>query len=323
MNTSVDFCHIRLARWLLAYKLRAAGTTAEQRANFLQLNKPCETGLRQHRARTSTGKNMASFARRICPCLVFTMAALTFSGCHHKGRPAAWNGIWKLNAAKSRVHGAYFTIMIAPNGDVRITNEAYSFSFRCDGKEFSNGTNHTTLCTPVSANEWRLTGKSNGGSPHISIWDLSSDGRTLAICGSEIQPDGSEKPSEIIYERRSQGTGFAGRWQETMPLKTRPKLLVTALRGDILHLAYPEIGQYSDAPVGGTSVPLHGPRVHTGSEISITASGPQGFHTQIIFQGHVVREGTLSLSTDGKTLRQESWTPLKPSEMEVLIYDRE
>ncbi|MGC2270870.1 MAG: hypothetical protein WA539_02745, partial [Candidatus Sulfotelmatobacter sp.] len=50
VNRSVDFRHILLAGWLVADKVNATADSAEQRKQFLQLNKLCEMGLLQQRA---------------------------------------------------------------------------------------------------------------------------------------------------------------------------------------------------------------------------------------------------------------------------------
>ncbi len=50
VNRSVDFRHILLAGWLVADRVNATADSAEQRKQFLQLNKLCEMGLLQQRA---------------------------------------------------------------------------------------------------------------------------------------------------------------------------------------------------------------------------------------------------------------------------------
>jgi hypothetical protein len=256
-------------------------------------------------------------------CVVFCIVSLSMVGCKSRTRESVWNGSWKLNASRSQSYGSYFTVGIAPTGVVTVTNEANSFSFRCNGSEFQNGAGHTTVCTPANDSQWRLTGKSNGKDSNESIWDISPDGKVLTIRSSDFHPDGTQGLSKTSFTRRGGTSGFAGRWQDTAPLRSRPKTLDIALDGQHLHFAYPEIGQYSDSPLDGSIVPIHGPRVRPGSAMSLKAIGPREFRTQLIFSGHVIRNGTLDISEDGRTLLQETWEPEDQEEKDRLVYDKQ
>jgi len=204
-----------------------------------------------------------------------------------------------------------------------VTNEANSFDFRCNKKEFQNGADHTTVCTPVNGSQWKLTRRINGKVSGIFVWDISSDGKTFVIRSSELHSDGTQGASETTFKRLSGTNGFAGRWQEATPLKLRPKVLDVAVVGQRLHLAYPDTGQYSDSTFDGSIVPIHGPRVRSGSAISARAIGPRDFQIQLMLSGQVIRKGTLDISEDGRTLFQESWTPENPDEKDRLVYDKQ
>jgi hypothetical protein len=204
-----------------------------------------------------------------------------------------------------------------------VTNEANSFNFQCNKKEFQNGASHTTVCTPVNGGEWKLTRRINGKVSGTFVWDISSDNETFVIRTTELRPDGTQRASETTFNRRGGTNGFAGRWQEAMPLKLRPKILDVAVDGQRLHLEYPESGQYSDSPLDGFVVPIYGPRVRSGSAISVRAISSREFQTQLMLSGQVVRKGTLEISEDGRTLLQESWAPDNPDEKDHLVYDKQ
>lgn len=254
--------------------------------------------------------------------LWFLVIFLTLQGCEHRESGSLWTGTWKLDASKSQAYGSYFTIAIASDGLITVTNEAYDFSFRCDDTEFKNGTNHTTVCIRSNNEQWNLSGRTDGKDAGTSIWKISPDGTTFTIRSNEIQ-NGASQAVEMTYIRRSGTNGFAGQWQDTAPLRNHPKILEIGLNGKRLHLEYPEIGQYSDSLLGGVASPVHGPRVKPGSTIFVSATSPRQLSTQQMFSGKVIRYGTMDISDDGRTLLQESWKPESPSERDRLIYNKQ
>jgi hypothetical protein len=256
---------------------------------------------------------------------VLLVVLLMASGCH--GSSATWNGTWRLNPAKSRVQGgADIAVITSPDGQIRITNDAFNFDFRCNGKEYSNpnGKDLTTSCIQVGTAQWKLTYKRNGAVSSEVLWDLSPDATTLTIHGKSIQPDRSSRDVEHVYHRLGEGSGLSGRWQEGNPFSSRPPLLNLSLEGSTLHFAYPETGQYVDAPLDGTRTPMHtSPRARQGFAMSIKQASPVQMHTEISFEGRVIREGTLTISNDGRTIIQESWAPERLSEKDSFVYEKQ
>jgi len=257
-------------------------------------------------------------------CTGLCIASLAIQGCKDPNRESVWNGTWKLNVSESQAYGGYFTLGIAPDGVVTVTNEAYTSNFECNSKEFKNGAGHSIVCTPLNSRQWKLTTRTDDGKDTgTSVWEVSSDGKTLTVLSNELQADGTRRSNEITYTRRAGTNGFAGRWQNTTPLKSHPRILDIALNGKLLHLAYPEIGQYSDSPLDGSIVPLHGPRVQPGSSISVKAMSSREFYSQLIFSGRVIRKVTMNISEDGRTLVQESWASDNPNERDRLVYNKQ
>jgi hypothetical protein len=109
---------------------------------------------------------------------------------------ADWNGNWKLNTTKSRVQGgAFITVAKLPDGEMRLTNDAFNFDFRCNGSDFPNpnGRDLTTACLQANATEWKLTYKRSGTATTEALWDLSPDAKVLTIHSKSAQSDGSAK----------------------------------------------------------------------------------------------------------------------------------
>jgi hypothetical protein len=256
--------------------------------------------------------------------VILVVLLLAIGGC--KGPTPAWNGNWKLNPARSQVESGYITIAASPGAGIRLSNDAFTFDFHCDGKEYSNpnGEALTTSCNQMNTDKWKLTYRRKGTITSEVFWDLSPDGKTLSIHGKSIRPDGSSKPVLHVYYRRDEGKGFSGRWQASNPLESDPGLLALSLAGGRLHFAYPQIGEYVDAPLDGTTVPMHtGPGARAGFAMSVKQEGRLQMHTQLSFGGQVIQEGTLKLSDDGRTVVRQLWVPARPSETDSLVYEKQ
>jgi hypothetical protein len=250
-------------------------------------------------------------------CVAFCIVSLAIQGCKDRNRESVWNGTWMLSMSKSQAHGRYITIAIAPDTGVTLTNDVGSLNFRCDDQEFQNGSAHTSACRALNARQWKLTNRINGKVTEAAIWGISPDDQTLTI------RNGNSGASEFVYARRGGANGFAGRWQETTPLRALLKLMVVALNGQHLHLAYPETGEYSDSPIDGSIVPVHGLLVWPGTTISVKAISPREFDTQTMYSGKAVHKSTMELSEDGRSLLAESWRPDDPDEKDRLVYDKQ
>jgi hypothetical protein len=258
--------------------------------------------------------------RKVLYLLFVCAIVVVIEGC--SGAQSPWDGKWKLNELKSNFVGPTFSIAISPAGDYRIDNEASGYSFRCDGKDYPTGSGHTTSCDQINSLTIALKGKTNGVLSTDSIWEVSKNGKTLTINGNRTQSDGSIKHTEKVSERISGSTGFAGRWKDANPLDSQPKMLVLAVNQGVLHFEYPDIGQYSDSPLNGTQVPIHGPKVQPGTTYSAKMLDPHQLQMALSFAGKVVRLSNLRLSDDEQTLFAESWTPEHPDERDLRVFEK-
>jgi hypothetical protein len=156
------------------------------------------------------------------------------------------------------------------------------------------------------------------------LWDLSPDAKTQTVHGKSILPNGSFRDVEYVYHRLGEGSGFYGRWRSSNPFDSRSKILNLYLKGNTLLFAYPETAQYVIAPLDGTRTLMHGgPYAREGFSMSIKQESPVQMHTEISFEGHVIREGTLALSNDRRTIVQESWTPEHMDEKDSFVLEKQ
>jgi len=233
-----------------------------------------------------------------------------------------WNGTWKLNEAKSNIPGPSFSLTLLPTGEYHSDNGTYSFNFRCDGKDYPTRGTRTISCAKTGESVMDATTKENGKNVGTAHWKLSVDESTLTINGTSVESDGSVKTHEKVYRRTFGSNGFTGGWNDTERLKSHPPM-VLALSERTLHIAFSGSGEYMDPPLDGTDAPCHGPGVPEGLTVSIRPNGTREFLTLRRLHGQVLNQGSLRLSTDGRTLVEEYWKPEKPDQKATLVYDKQ
>jgi hypothetical protein len=250
-----------------------------------------------------------------------SVISITVLGCSGVASPL-WNGTWKLNQSKSSIPGPDFSIAILPVGEYLYDNGTYSYKFFCDGKEYPARLGHTISCLQTSASAIETTHIDNGTKVGLAHWELSADGKMLTIKGTSIQADGSAKPTEQVFSRTSESIGFAGGWRNTKRLESRPTMLLT-LNERSLHMAFSGTGEYVDVPLDGSDAPMHGPGMPQELTLAVKVIGPREFLTLKKFGGKLANEGSLKLTTDGRTLIEEYWNPKRPERKATLVYDRQ
>jgi hypothetical protein len=146
------------------------------------------------------------------------MALVAISSVLATGASGAANnpfiGDWKLDPSRSKL------------ADVmkveRLSSNKYVFEFGdspetivIDGTDQS-GVSGTTLAVSVERPDaWKVVRKKDGRVVIIANWELSKDGNTLADNFNAISPDGSTSTVDNVYQRKGQGSGFAGTWVST------------------------------------------------------------------------------------------------------------
>lgn len=248
------------------------------------------------------------------------LSAVASFGCF--GAPPTWNGRWKLNQSNSTIPGPSFVITQSSAGEYHFDEGSYSYSFRCDGKEYPTTPHRTLSCLQMSASVIETTTKENGVKVSTGHLELSADGKMLTSNRTSVLSDGSVKSTQNAYSRSSGSTGFAGGWKDTKRLESRPQLLL-ALDQQQLHISFSEGGQYIDLPLDGSDALMHGPSVPQGLTMAVKPRGPREFLTQKKMGDNVVNQGFLRLSMDGRTLLEEYWRPSQPEQKARLVYDKQ
>jgi hypothetical protein len=238
-------------------------------------------------------------------------------------QPNAWNGTWRLNERKSQSSGPTFNMTISPQGEFRIVTSSFSYKFYCDGK-YRIVTGHRSLaCLKATATTMDVAEKDNGIPVSTVHRELSADGKTLTQITTAISPNRQKESVKRVFVRFSTSSGLAGAWKDVRELDRRPQLMVTALTGSVLRLSFPREKQYTDMKLDGTDAVTHG--TASGDRVTLSAKpeGAQKILTTLKLNGTVVNQGVLLLSSDGRSITEETWRPDAPSVKTILVYEKQ
>jgi hypothetical protein len=176
-------------------------------------------------------------------------------------------------------------------------------------------------CVPRGPSALEVTAK-KGALATTSHWALAVDGKTLTIDSTIFQPSGPATKRTRVYARVSGSSGFSGAWKDVRSLETGPQVLVLAQNAHRLHYAFPELGQYADPALDGSDAAWEGPTVAPGATIAVKPNGPRELLMVRKFRGRITNQGLMRVSADGRTLAEAYWSPEKPDQKALLVYEK-
>src|ERR1700722_20014924 len=124
-------------------------------------------------------------------------------------------GDWKLDPARSKLTDVMKV--------KRLSSNKYAFDFGegspepivIDGTDQS-GVSGTTLAVIVERPDaWKVVRKKEGRVLLTANWELSKDGNMLTDNFNASSPNGSTSTVDYVYQRKGEGSGFAGTWVST------------------------------------------------------------------------------------------------------------
>jgi hypothetical protein len=250
---------------------------------------------------------------------VWAALALIAAPCLAAGK--SWDGTWKLDPAKSKMTGS--TVIITQNDNMyTLDTGSFKFSFGCDGKDYHVLPDRTISCTG-SGNSYMLVGKINGKVQSTVKRTISADGKTLTDVTTGTRPDGTAYTDHETDTRVGSGSGMAGTWKETAIKNSAPGVFVLKVNGDVLHYENPGYKDVSDSKLDGTPGPIKGPTAPAGLMVSNKSDGPNKVLSIVTLDGKELGRDVMTLSPDGKTITDVSWTPGKESEKQTYVYEKQ
>jgi hypothetical protein len=253
-----------------------------------------------------------------CACAAaLSMAAVV--PCFAAGSP--WDGTWKLDAAKSTLTGS--TITITQDGRMyTLDTGAIKFKVACDGKDYPIVANYSESCTG-SGNSFTIVTKINGADYSTTKRDISADGKTMTAVTTGKRPDGTAFTDRETEMREGSGTGMVGTWKETKVKNSAPESFMLKVSGNMLKMEDPGMKEGYEAKLDGTPAPMTGGAAPAGMTISNKPDGANKVVSVAMLNGKELGKDVMTLSADGKTLTDVSWTPGKESEKQIYVYEKQ
>jgi hypothetical protein len=253
--------------------------------------------------------------------LYFVCAALALAAAPCLAAGSSWDGTWKLNQAKSRMTGE--TVTISKSGNMYTADSgSFKYSFACDGKDYNVLPDRTISCTE-RGNSYTLVEKVKGKLYATIKREISADGKTLTDVTTGTRPDGKAFTDHETDARVGGGSGMTGTWRSDAVKSSAPGVMVLKLNGDVLHFENAGFKETSDAKLDGTPAPIMGPDAPAGLMLSNKSDGPNKVATSVSLNGKELGRDVMTLSADGKTITDVSWTPGKESEKQTYVYERQ
>ena len=250
--------------------------------------------------------------------------AVAFCGAASTAAMAAdspFSGTWKLDITKSHFTGDTMDYSKTATG-MRYADGAVTYDFVADGKDYAVMPGRTTSWTKSGAGAWDTVSKADGKIVVKSHKMLSADGSSLTSTWTEYRPDGTTAKGSSVYKRISGSAGLAGKWKDVKVQATNDLMKIMVPAAGHYEMVSPA---YKSTIVGltdGTPAPINGPTVPAGAMASYKATGADTWDYTINVQGKVYEKGVLTVSPDGRTLTDTSWTPGKESEKAIAVYAR-
>src|SRR3954462_7272135 len=113
-----------------------------------------------------------------------------------------------MNVAKSDFGDTSITYEQMPGGEMKVTTDCQSYTFKTDGKENATPWGTTIAVKAVDANTWERTEKTNGKVSNTSTMKLSADGKMLSLDSKRVKGDGGISNDSMSFQGVSGGPGL-------------------------------------------------------------------------------------------------------------------
>ena len=232
-------------------------------------------------------------------------------------------GKWKFNPAKSDFGEATVTFAQTPSGEMQVTADGQSYTFKTDGKDYPAFFGATASWKQIDANTWETTDKLNGKVTGVNTIRLSPDGKALTMESKGKKPNGESFDDTTVYQRVSGAAGIAGNWKTKNIKVSSPGLMEFVPEGaDGLTLNILDQNATCKARFDGKDYPISGPQMPPNFTLAFKKTGPQSFDMSVKNNGKPAYMSTYTVSADGKTLTENS-SAVGVSEKYKVVYDKQ
>jgi len=229
----------------------------------------------------------------------FIVAAL-FSLAPNLRAAREFDGLWKLNLAKSKVAGQTFVIEKQSSGKMYINLQGFEYDFDLSGKEFPTPDGGTIAVTSADPKTWEFTGKMKG--KVIGVYRFSVDGDKASMKMIARKEDGSDLESTTNFERVSGGPGHVGKWRSKDASGAPPSLKFATVAENKFTFDCPELKMTCQGAFDGKDHVVNAQGETTKQTFVFERKGAKSFQVTTKIDGKPFMIEVFTLSDDGKTL---------------------
>jgi hypothetical protein len=255
--------------------------------------------------------------------VVFSLALVGMGAAALFASDPPYVGTWKLNPAKSNFGDTTVTYEEVAGGEMKLTADGQSYTFRADGKDYPTPWGITAGWKALDASTWEVAYKANAKAVGTATLKLAADGKTLSVDSKNIKATGETSNDALVYERLSGGPGLAGQWKtKNVKIGSPGTVSISPSGPDGLTLTFVEEKGTCRAKFDGKDYPASGPTWPPGWMCAIARNGATALDLTWKRDGKVLSRSTLTASTDGKTLTDVGGAPTT-TEKVTAVYDRQ
>jgi len=234
-----------------------------------------------------------------------------------------YSGKWKLNVAKSDFGETTVAYEQLAGGEIKVTADGLSYTFKADGKEYPTPWGTTAAWKSIDATTWETINRANVNLIGTDTVKLSADGKSLTVNSKNMKATGETSNDTVVFKRVSGGPGLAGKWKTANVKVSSPGTLEVAGKGaDGLTLTYVDQNGVCDATLDGKNYPAAGPMWPSGWTCALSRNGERAFDATWKKDGKPLYKSTFAASADGKTLT-ETGGAVGTTEKIKAVYDRQ
>lgn len=232
-------------------------------------------------------------------------------------------GSWKLNPAKSDFGETTVTYEEMAGGQMKVTAEGQSYTFKADGKDYPTPWGSSSAWKALDSTTWEVTNTVNAKVVGTATLKLAADGKTLTVDAKNIKASGEASNDVAVYQRMSGGSGLAGQWKtKNLKIGSPGTMTISPSGSDGLTLTFVEEKGICSAKLDGKDYPATGPIWPSGWTCAIAKSGATALDVTWKREGKVMYKDTLTPSADGKTLVDVGAASATTEKVKA-VYDRQ
>lgn len=231
-------------------------------------------------------------------------------------------GKWKLNPARSDFGQLTVTYEQLAGGEMKVTAEGQSYTFKDDGAEYPTPWGSTASYKKIDNETWQTVEKVNGKELATGTMKLSTDHRILNVDMKVHKADGTTSDQTMVYNKVSGGAGLAGKWKTKNVKIASPGVVeISASGSDGLVVKFVDEGGTCDMKFDGKDYAATGTMWPSGWTCAVAKKGTRAFAMTWKKDTKVMFQGTFTVSGDGKTLTELETMAGSPEKVKA-VYEK-